>query len=85
MNFVIQADFLTGAGRGEISRDKLWNNWMAKEIQDLIISKCIPIFLKHPEWKYNFTDILYSGEGGHELIDKYIKNPVNKYLKENDI
>lgn len=85
LNFVIQADFLTGAGRGEISRDKLWNNWMAKEIQDLIISKCIPIFLKHPEWKYNFTDILYSGEGGHELIDKYIKNPVNKYLKENDI
>ncbi|MBC8179910.1 DUF3883 domain-containing protein [candidate division KSB1 bacterium] len=85
MNFIIQADFLTGAGRSEISRDKLWNDWMAKEIQDLIISKCIPIFLKHSEWKYNFTDILFSDEGGHELISKRIKIPVNKYLKSNDI
>ena len=85
LNFIIQGDFLTGAGRSEISRDKLWNYWTAGEIKNLIISKCIPIFLKHVEWKYNFNDILYSDEGGHELINKKIKIPVNSYLKENNI
>jgi len=85
LNFLIQADFLTTPGRSELARECKWNEWLAKEIYNLIVKKCIPVFLKHEEWKMNFTEILYSTEGGHELFEKYIKEPLNNYLKNNAV
>ncbi|HSB06183.1 MAG TPA: hypothetical protein VLK23_13415, partial [Thermodesulfobacteriota bacterium] len=83
LNFLLQADFLTAPGRGELARECLWNYWLADEIYNLITGKCIPIFLNHENWKLNFTNILYSLEGGHELFEGHIKTPLNKYLESN--
>jgi len=82
LNFLIQADFLTTPGRGELARECLWNNWLAKEIYKLIIDKCIPTFLKHERWKMNFTEVLYSLEGGHELFEYHIKKPLREHLEK---
>jgi hypothetical protein len=81
LNFLIQADFLTTPGRGEFARECLWNNWLADEIYNLIISKSTQIFLKHEKWKMNFTEILYPLEGGHELFEYHIKEPLRQYLE----
>jgi len=85
LNFLVQGDFMTGAGRAEISRDRAWNYWMAHEMFELIKTKCIPIFLSHPSWRMNFTRILYCSSGGHEIIDKSIKRPLQKYLENNEV
>ena len=85
LNFLLQADFLTVPGRGELTRDCLWNNWLAHEIYKLIVNKCIPIFLNHERYKMNLTNILYSSAQGHELFERYIKSPLNKYLENNAV
>jgi len=85
LNFLMQADFLTAPGRGELARECPWNNWLADEIYNLIVNNCIPSFLGHDAWKMNFSDILYSSEGGHELFEEHIKKPLNKYLEVNAI
>ncbi|MEM2919062.1 MAG: DUF3883 domain-containing protein [Candidatus Altiarchaeota archaeon] len=85
LNFLIQADFLTSPGRGELARECLWNSWLAEEIYNLIIHKCIPTFLKNENWKMNFTQILYSLEGGHELFEYYIKKPLREYIERNSV
>lgn len=82
LNFLIQADFLTTPGRNDFARDCKWNKWMAEAVYNLIINKCIPSFKKHNKWKFNFTQVLYSREGGHPLFQNYIKNPLYKYLLE---
>jgi len=85
LNFLLQADFLTAPGRGELARECLWNNWLAGEIYKLIVEKCIPEFLSNENWRMNFTDILYSLEGGHELFEGNIKLPLNSYLESNRV
>ncbi|MEM5830870.1 MAG: DUF3883 domain-containing protein [Candidatus Aenigmatarchaeota archaeon] len=85
LKFLIQTDFLTSPGRGELVRKCLWNEWLAKEIYNLIIKKCIPVFLKHRKWKMNFTEVLYPLEGGHELFEEYIKKPLREYLENNAV
>ncbi len=85
LNFSFQADFLTTPGRADIKRDPLWNKWMAKEIFNLIIAKCIPEFLKNERWKFNFTKVLYPGKGGHELFEQNIQKPLRDYLKDNPV
>lgn len=47
--------------------------------------KCIPEFLKNERWKFNFTKVLYPSEGGHELFEKHIQKPLQKYLKDNSV
>jgi len=85
LNFLIQADFLTTPGRGELARECLWNNWLADKIYNLITSTCIPTSLKHKKWKMNFTEVLYSYEGGHELFEYHIKEPLRRYLENNAV
>ena len=85
LNFLMQADFLTNPGRGELARECAWNNWLAQEIYELIIHKCIPTLLKNEQWKMNFTEVLYPQEGGHELFEYYIKKPLREYLESNDV
>ena len=81
LNFLIQADFLTGPGRGELARECLWNNWLAEEIYKLIIEVCIPVFIANEKWRMNFVNILYSSWGGHPLFENNIKAPLRKYLE----
>lgn len=85
LHFLLQADFLTTPGRAEFARECLWNNWLAHEIYRLITSKCIPTFLGHEKWKMNFTDVLYSSRGGHELLESHVKAPTNRYMEENAV
>ena len=85
LNFLMQADFLTTPGRGELARESLWNNWLANEIYNLIIEKCLPELLKHEKWKLNVTKILMSSEGGHELFNENIKKPLKLYLENNPV
>ncbi|MCK4937642.1 MAG: DUF3883 domain-containing protein [Methanosarcinales archaeon] len=85
LNFLMQADFLTTPGRGELARESLWNNWLANEIYNLIIEKCLPELLEHEKWKLNITNILMSSEGGHELFNENIKKPLKLYLENNPV
>lgn len=85
LNFLLQADFLTSPGRGELSRECLWNEWLVGEVYNLVVKQCIPKFLTHDKWKMTFTDILYSSEGGHPLFTEYIKDPLNHYLEKNSV
>ena len=80
LNFLIQADFLTMTGRGELARECLWNNWLTEQLYELITQKIIPIFKDHPVWKLNFVEILYSSPGGHPLFENYLKEPLRKFL-----
>lgn len=85
LNFLIQADFLTTPGRGELARECTWNDWLASELAKLVINKAIPVFLRHDSWKMNFTEILYSLAGGHELFEKFIKEPLRHYIETNPV
>jgi len=85
LNFLLQADLLTSPGRGELARECLWNNWLADEMYNLIVKKCIPAFLNHNRWKMTLTEILCSSEGGHELFEEHIKEPLNEYLENNPV
>ncbi len=80
LSFVIQADFLTMTGRGELARECLWNTWLADRLRELIVSKCIPIFSTQEPWKFHFTESLYAPSGGHELFEQQIKKPLREYL-----
>lgn len=85
LNFMIQADFLTNPGRGDLARQCQWNNWLAGEVYKLIESKCIGLFLQDDRWKMHFTKVLYPAEGGHELFDAYIKKPLRAYLENSAV
>jgi len=85
LNYILQGDFLTGAGRENLARDNQWNNWIADELTKLVTGKCITTFLKNEKWRLNFTDILFSKEGGHQLVDKRIKRKINRYLENNNV
>ena len=85
LNFLLQGDFLTAPGRGELTRECLWNNWLAGGIYELIVEKCIPTFLSSDQWKMNFTDIVFSREGGHKLFEESIKIPLNEYLENSAV
>jgi len=85
LNFLLQADFLTSPGRGELARDCLWNDWLAGEIYSLVVERCLPVFLGHDMWKMNFADVLHSAEGGHELFETHLKGPLNEYIENNAV
>lgn len=85
LKFNFQADFLTTPGRADIQREAIWNEWLAREVYKLIEEKCISEFLKNEKWKLNFTKVLYPESGGHELLDTYIKKPLESYLKNNSV
>jgi Fe-S cluster biosynthesis and repair protein YggX len=85
LKFLIQADFLTAPGREVIEREALWNEWLAKEIFNLISKKCIKVFLSHQRWKTNFTKILYPGEWGHPIFDENIKKPLRDFLESTPV
>jgi len=82
LNFLVQADFLTTPGRSELARECLWNEWLAKEIYNLIVERCIPSFVKNEKWRLNFVKILYSPWGGHPLFENNIKAPLRAYLEK---
>ncbi len=81
LNFLIQADFLTTSNRSALAPRCAWNEWLAEEIYKLIIEKCVPTFIRDDRWKKNFTKILYSPWGGHELFENNIKKQLRKYLE----
>ncbi|RLI85759.1 MAG: hypothetical protein DRP01_05525 [Archaeoglobales archaeon] len=75
LNFLIQADFLTTPGRSELARECKWNEWLAKEIYNLIIKKCIPIFLKHDKWKRTLLRFYIQ----RKEVMNYLKNILRNY------
>ena len=79
LRFLVQGDFLTGAGRSEIQRDALWNEWVCRELFNLIRDVCIPAFLENQTWKYQFTKLFWS-VGGHELFEKFVAAPMRNLL-----
>ncbi len=86
LKFLIQADFITNLGRGDIDRASKWNNWIATQLFDLIIQKCIPIFKNSENWKLNFTNILFSAStNGHSLFIEKIILPLKAYLENENV
>jgi hypothetical protein len=85
LNFLVQADFLTAPGREVIHREAPWNEWLAGEVYELLISDVVPEFKQDERWKYNFTNILYPGDGGHEIFNQEIHQPLQDYLKSESV
>lgn len=85
LNFLVQADFLTAPGREAIHREAPWNEWLAEEVYGLLRDQVVPTFKKDNRWRYNFTDILYPGQGGHEIFDEQIHQPLQDYLKSRPV
>src|SRR3989338_8149698 len=85
LKFLLQADFLTTPGRGELARDCKWNEWLADCCYKVVVYKCIPCFQKDEHWKYNYSSILTSESegGGHELFKKYLIVPLEKEVMIN--
>lgn len=85
LKFLIQGDFLTAPGRETLSRKALWNEWLCSAISNLIINKCIPIFLSDKRWKMNFTGILYSENIQDHFFDINLKQIINEFLSKNAV
>lgn len=85
LNFLVQADFLTAPGREVIHREAPWNEWLAGEVYELLISDVIPEFKQDEKWKYNFANILYPGDGGHEIFNQEVHQPIQEYLKSEPV
>lgn len=85
LKFLLQADFLTTPGRGELARDCKWNEWLADCCYKVIIDQCIPCFQKDEHWKYNYSSILTSEseDGGHELFKKHLIVPLKREVASN--
>ena len=83
LKFLIQADFLTAPGRGELARDCKWNEWLVTCCFRTIAQKCIPSFLKNEKWMFNYSSILTSDGAGHELFKRFLSDPIESYLKQN--
>ncbi len=83
LKFLIQADFLTAPGRGELARDCKWNEWLATCCFRTIAQKCISGFLKNEKWRFNYSSILSSEGAGHELFKRFLSDPIESYLKQN--
>lgn len=82
LGFLVHADFLTTTGRTDILRESLWNQWLVREISDLITDTCVPVFKEHENWRYSFTEPLYSRSHGHELFERFLKEPIRDYLQD---
>jgi hypothetical protein len=85
LRFLIQADFLTAPGREIIQREALWNEWLAREILNLITGKCIKGLMAHKKWRLNASKVLYPGIGEHPIFDEHIKTPLSDYLSTNPV
>lgn len=85
LNYSIQGDYITTAGRADLARDNKWNEWISTQIYQLIKENCIPYFREHDQWKWNITKIFYSAEGGHEIFENFIKNPLHTFLETDDV
>lgn len=85
LRFLIQADFLTAPGREIIQREALWNEWLAREILDLITGKCIKGLMAHEKWRLNANKVLHPGSWEHPLFDEHIKTPLSDYLSTNPV
>ena len=83
--FIIQADFLTNPGRTDLSREALWNIWLAQCAYKMIIEMCIPVFLGDTVWKFSFFDQIYCSGAGHEVINKNIKEPLRDFLEKEKV
>lgn len=83
LKFLIQADFLTAPGRGELARDCKWNEWLVTCCFNTIAQKCIPIFLKNDKWMFNYSSILTSDGVGHDLFKRFLSDRIESYLKQN--
>lgn len=83
LKFLIQADFLTAPGRGELARDCKWNEWLATCCFRTITKKCISNFVNNDKWRFNYSDILSSDSTGHELFKRFLSDPIASYLKQN--
>ncbi len=81
LGFLVHADFLTTTGRTDILRESLWNQWLVREISDLITDTCVSVFKEHEKWRYSFTEPLYSRSHGHELFERFLKEPIRDYLQ----
>ena len=85
LRFLMQADFLTAPGREIIQREALWNEWLAKEILDLITGKCIKGLMAHEKWRMNASKVLFPGGWEHPLFDEHIKIPLRDYLSDSSV
>ena len=83
LKFLIQADFLTAPGRGELARDCKWNEWLATCCFRTIAQKCIPSLMKNDKWMFNYSSILTSDGAGHALFKDFLSDPIESYLKQN--
>lgn len=91
--FLIQADFLLNASRGDILKDKDWNKWLLEEIVDFFIdafkdlrkTKNYLYYLKEKSSRYDFFDDYYQDILGKLKDEKLFLTTDNQWVSANEI
>jgi len=84
LNFLIQADIITQAGREQLLFNAKWNKWMMERVAD-VIEGAIRYFQMHPEYCKSYIPIFEIKEVDNEFYkiftEQIIKNRIDKVLK----
>ena len=91
--FLIQADFLLNASRGDILKDKDWNKWLLEEIvnffidafKDLRKTKNYLSYLKEESSRYEFFDGYYQNILGKLKDEKLFLTTDNQWVSASEI
>jgi hypothetical protein len=79
--YYIHADFLVAPGRNVIHREALWNRWILREVEKLIVEHVIKVFESHERWKYSYINVLYK-KIYREPFDECLVNPIIEEIEK---
>lgn len=81
LKFDINGDFLLNAERTAIDRSLRWNEHLLRATASLV-TKAIVALRKHRRWRYQFYELLPTGEEKVlEIIERTIIQPVREYCQ----
>ncbi|MCL0063791.1 DUF3883 domain-containing protein [Dehalococcoidia bacterium] len=79
--FLVQGDFLTGAGRDAISREAPWNIWLTKELFRFAKEEIISFFKNQGKWRFSYPQVMYA-ESAHPLFGKHLIFPLAEEINK---
>lgn len=85
LKFDINGDFLLNSERTAIDRSLRWNEHLLRAAADLV-AKAIDAFRKHRRWRYQFYELLPTGEEkALGIVERTIIQPVRDYCQTHPV